>query len=73
VVPQLSRALGVGDYDSIFATLATLGGPIDRYFTEVLVNAPDLDVRRERLAFLAALHALFARFGDLSRLVGLRT
>jgi glycyl-tRNA synthetase beta chain len=66
-VPRLREGQQAGDYEAVYATLAGLGAPIDRYFTAVLVNAPDPELRRARLAFLEALHYMFARFADLSR------
>jgi len=67
-IPRLRAAREQGDYEMAFQTLSGLGEPIDRYFTEVLVNAPEEDLRRRRLDWLESLHYLFARFADLSRL-----
>ncbi len=68
ILPRLETALGTSDYTLAYEALATLGEPIDRYFVEVLVNAPDPGVRTRRLDWLESLHYLFARFADLSRL-----
>lgn len=49
--------------------LSVLRGPVDAYFDGVLVMAKDAAVRRNRLALCHRLHDVFARAGDLSRLV----
>lgn len=49
----------------VFRTLAELGPSIDRYFDDVLVNAPQPELRDNRVKFLRELHYLFARFADL--------
>ncbi len=68
LLPRLRTALEEGAYAQAYEALSELGVPIDRYFTEVLVNAPDEALRRRRLDWLESLHYLFARFADLSRL-----
>ncbi|HKK69761.1 MAG TPA: hypothetical protein VKA86_00990, partial [Candidatus Krumholzibacteria bacterium] len=56
------------EYADLYATLAELGPPIDRYFDQVLVNAEDPRLRANRLGFLEEIHYLFTRFADLSRI-----
>jgi glycyl-tRNA synthetase beta chain len=63
-------ALGRGDYAAAFAELARLRPPIDAFFDAVLVNDPDAALRRNRLALLGELRALFTRSADLSLLPG---
>jgi glycyl-tRNA synthetase beta chain len=48
--------------------LAALKTPVDDFFDSVMVNADDPDLRRNRLALLAQLHAAMNRVADLSRL-----
>lgn len=67
-VPKLAGARAAGDHAQAFALLAELGPVIGRYFDEVLVNAPDPEVRSNRLGFLVQIHYLFANFADLSRM-----
>lgn len=67
-VGALERLRAEGDHAAVFATLSELGPVIGRFFDEVLVNAPDPQVRANRLGFLEQLHYLFARFADLSRI-----
>ena len=67
-LPALETALEAGAYTSAYESLSGLGPSIDRYFTDVLVNAKDEELRRLRLDWLESLHYLFSRFADLSRL-----
>ena len=54
------------DYDSALALLAELSVPVDHYFEHVMVMDEDPGLRRNRLAQLAALKALFDRVADFS-------
>ena len=49
--------------------VASLRPVVDRYFDKVLVNAPDVRVRANRLAFLAQLLAKFSSVADFSEIV----
>ena len=49
---------------------ASLQGPINRFFTDVLVNAEDLAVRQARLALVQRVAALPEGIADLSQLQG---
>jgi len=62
VQPLYARA----DYDSALALLAELSVPVDHYFEHVMVMDEDPGLRRNRLAQLAALKALFDRVADFS-------
>ena len=64
----LESARSRAEYADLYATLAELGPPIDRYFDQVLVNAEDPRLRANRLGFLEEIHYLFTRFADLSRI-----
>jgi glycyl-tRNA synthetase beta chain len=66
---QIKLLLPQGDYDGIIEKLLTLKGPIDRYFDEVFVMAPDALTRQNRLGFLSAIVELFFNVGDLSKVV----
>jgi glycyl-tRNA synthetase beta chain len=57
-----------GDYTAVLARLAQLQAPVDAFFDNVLVNAPDARVRANRLALLASLKAQFAAVADIARL-----
>ena len=50
--------------------LASLSGPIDRFFDAVVVNADENTVRSNRLALLAAVRAKMLIIADFSQLEG---
>jgi glycyl-tRNA synthetase beta chain len=64
-VAPLFRA---GQYTEALTQLAQLREPVDRFFDEVMVMCDEPDLRRNRLALLASLEALFLGAADLSRL-----
>jgi len=66
---QIKRLLPQRDYRAIIERLITLKEPIDRYFDEVLVMAPDALIRQNRLGFLSKIVELFLTIGDLSKIV----
>lgn len=67
---RVADAVGIADYDGALARLAELRGPIDTFFTDVLVMDPDEAVRANRLRLLNRFTALFAGVADFSRLQG---
>ncbi len=67
---RVGRAFAGADYAGGIAALARLRPAVDRFFDDVLVMAEDEQVRRNRLALLAALDGLFAEVGDLRELAG---
>jgi len=70
---QARRAIGdlVGArrYREALETIASIAPSLDRFFVEVLVNCPEEDLRRNRLALLAAIQKEFTRLADFSELV----
>ncbi|OGF55152.1 MAG: glycine--tRNA ligase subunit beta [Candidatus Fraserbacteria bacterium RBG_16_55_9] len=66
---QIKQLLPQRDYEGIIERLIALREPIDRYFDDVLVMAPDALVRQNRLGFLAKIVELFLTVGDLSKIV----
>ncbi|MEZ5564176.1 MAG: DALR anticodon-binding domain-containing protein [Gammaproteobacteria bacterium] len=54
------------DYHRVLQGLATLKAPVDAFFDAVLVMADDPAIRRNRLAQLGRLRALFLDVADLS-------
>ncbi len=66
--PLADAAFERGDYTASLQALAALKEPVDAFFESVMVNADDPDLRRNRLALLARLHAAMNRVADLSRL-----
>jgi glycyl-tRNA synthetase beta chain len=58
------------EYRKALSRLATLRPAVDTFFDDVMVNAEDPALRRNRLALLAQLRGLFTRIADLSCLPG---
>lgn len=54
------------DYAAALGVLAALRGPVDNYFDGVMVMDDDPTLRRNRLAQLSAMKALFDRVADFS-------
>jgi glycyl-tRNA synthetase beta chain len=55
-------------YREALERLATLREPVDRFFDEVLVMAPEPSIKANRLALLGSLRGLFMAIADVSRL-----
>lgn len=66
---QIQQLLPQRAYGDIIERLIALREPIDRYFDDVLVMAPDPLIRQNRLGFLAKIVELFLTIGDLSKIV----
>lgn len=66
---HIQQLLPQHDYSGIIERLIALREPIDRYFDEVLVMAPDAFIRQNRLGFLTKIVELFRTIGDLSKIV----
>lgn len=67
--PAVSAALAKEDFAGAMTALAALRGPVDVFFDKILVNAPDADIRLNRLRLLTQIRAachLVADFGKLS-------
>jgi glycyl-tRNA synthetase len=56
-------------YPEALRALAALRPPIDRFFDEVLVMAPDAELRRSRLGVLRELSKLFLSLADFAEVV----
>lgn len=70
VTPVATASIDAGDYRSALQALARLRPTVDAFFDGVMVNAEQVDVRRNRLALLACVQRLFLAIADLSRLPG---
>ncbi|TAG34218.1 MAG: glycine--tRNA ligase subunit beta [Polaromonas sp.] len=68
VLPEADVQFEAGDYTASLQTLAALRTPVDDFFSDVMVNAEQLDLRLNRLGLLATLHAAMNRVADLSKL-----
>lgn len=60
-------------YTEVLARLAELREPVDAFFDDVMVMTDDETLKKNRLALLAGLRALFLNIADISRLAIGRT
>ncbi len=67
---DLDRQLAAEDYAGAMTAMAGLRAPLDAFFTDVTVNAPDTDLRRNRLRLLHRVRATMDRVADFSRIEG---
>ncbi len=56
-------------YREAMETIASIAPSLDRFFVDVLVNCPEEDLKRNRLALLAAIRQEFTRLADFSEIV----
>ncbi len=66
--PVMEAHLAKGHYTEALTGLASLQGPVDQFFDEVMVMAEAEDVRVNRLALLQSLRNLFLQVADISLL-----
>jgi glycyl-tRNA synthetase beta chain len=57
-------------YGPAMTTMATLRPPLDAFFEKVTVNAPDPDLRRNRLRLLNQVRSIMDQIADFSRIEG---
>jgi glycyl-tRNA synthetase beta chain len=68
--PRAAAAIEAEDFEGAMAALATLRAPIDAFFDNVVVNAPEARKRDARLALLARFRDAVHRVADFSRIEG---
>lgn len=68
VTAQVDRLIQQGDLDSALGSIASLRDPVDAFFSDVMVMAEDDGVRRNRLALLGAISAIFGQIADFSQI-----
>ena len=66
--PAFEQALTAGDYRAALEPLATLGTPLDAFFTDVMVMSDDPALQQNRLTLLTTLQRGFDKIADLSLL-----
>ena len=69
VQPKVRKAAHTGNYQRAFELMASLRPAIDQFFDKVLVMAPDLEVRNNRLNLLRHLLRTFLDLADVSEIV----
>ena len=68
VLPRAQALFEGGDYTGSLQALAALRSPVDAFFDGVMVNAEEMDLRRNRQGLLKSLFEAMNRVADLSRL-----
>jgi glycyl-tRNA synthetase beta chain len=68
--PAIRAAANEGDYRRAFATVASMGPVVARFFDDVMVMAEDEAVRGARLQLVANLRDLILGIADLSEIAG---
>ena len=69
--PSVQDGIDGERYADAMRALAALRPPLDAFFDQVTVNAPDPALRRNRLRLLARVGAAMGRAADFSRIEGL--
>ena len=65
---KVSDAMAKDSFDQALMEIASLKDAVDRFFDGVMVMAEDSGIRRNRLALLGQIAALFGKFADFSKL-----
>jgi glycyl-tRNA synthetase beta chain len=65
---ELAPLCAAGRYSEALTRLSALREPVDNFFDQVMVMCEDAGLRRNRLALLRSLEALFLEVADISRL-----
>ena len=68
VAKKVKKATAAGQFEQALKEIATLRGPVDAYFDDVMVMAENKKVRTNRLQLLAHIAALFENLADFSKL-----
>ncbi|WP_025899312.1 glycine--tRNA ligase subunit beta [Sneathiella glossodoripedis] len=66
----VAAALGADEFDAASRAAATLRGPVDAFFDNVIVNADEADVRSNRLRLLASIRNSLDQLADFSKIEG---
>ncbi len=68
VAADVEKHLQAGAFEKGLLRIASLRKPVDAFFDAVLVMAKDPSLKKNRLALLAGIAALFERFADFSKI-----
>ncbi|WP_341907030.1 glycine--tRNA ligase subunit beta [Sandarakinorhabdus limnophila] len=69
-LPTAKQAVAEERFTDAMAALASLRGPVDAFFTDVMVNDPDPGIRARRLALLARFRDAVHGVADFSKTEG---
>lgn len=68
--PKIDAAMQAEDWEGAMAAMAALRAPTDAFFTDVVVNAENAMIRRNRLCLLNRIRAQVLRVADFAKLEG---
>ena len=68
--PRADAAIAAENFEGAMAALAILRAPIDTFFDDVTVNAPEPEKRAARLALLGRIRAAVHKVADFSKIAG---
>nr|WP_152417474.1 glycine--tRNA ligase subunit beta [Sandarakinorhabdus sp. AAP62] len=69
-LPTAKQAVAEERFTDAMAALASLRGPVDAFFTDVMVNDPDPGIRARRLALLARFRDAVHGVADFAKIEG---
>ena len=67
VKDNVQKEIDRGTYFDALNSIAELTGPVDEFFSDVMVMAEDVRIRENRLGMLKGLNQLFLQIADFSR------
>ena len=67
VEEKVNKRINSEEYLDALNLLSRLTGPVDRFFSEVMVMAEDRDVKENRLTMLLTINRFFLQIADLSK------
>jgi len=65
-----ARLVGDEQFQDAMTELAKLRGPLDAFFEDVMVNADDKNVRKNRLMLLSQIQSVMGEIADFSKIEG---
>ncbi|MBV8573672.1 MAG: glycine--tRNA ligase subunit beta [Acetobacteraceae bacterium] len=68
--PRIAHHVAAEDFVAAMGDMASLRAPIDAFFDKVTVNAPEPELRRNRLSLLSQIRATMDRVADFSKIEG---
>lgn len=69
-LPLAKSAFAQGDFTQGLVSFASLKGPVDQFFNDVMVMDPNTALRDNRIALLSELHTIMNQVADIGKLAG---